>query len=402
MTLTLLLDLDDTLLGNDINVFLPAYLSALGKHLIKHVDPKRMIQQLLSATKVMIENNNPGLTLEQAFDQAFYPPLNLSKETMRAVLEQFYDDVFPELQTLTQIRPAAVELANWAKVKGHTVVVATNPIFPRKAILHRLRWAGLDPDDGPFRLITDYERFHYAKPNPAFVAEVLAQLGWPSRPAVMIGNSYEEDIVPAAQLGLPVFWLTDPPVTLPESFPPISASGGLVDLPAWIDKVDAAGLRQEFATPQAMLAVLKSTPAAFDTFGKSLTKRQWRERPAQGEWSLTEIFSHLRDVDLEVNIPRLEKVRTGSMPFLAGVNTDRWTDERDYASEDGVTSLEQFIAARSRLVEQLENLSEVDWQREARHAIFGPTHFKELVGFIAMHDRSHIQQAYEAAHALAD
>jgi FMN phosphatase YigB (HAD superfamily) len=402
MTLTLLLDLDDTLLGNDINIFLPAYLSALGKHMIEHVDPNRMVQQLLFATKEMIENNNPGLTLEQTFDKAFYPPLSLSKEAMRAVLEQFYDEIFPGLQSLTQYRPAAVKLAEWAKAKGHTVVVATNPIFPRKAILHRLRWAGLDPDHVPFRLITDYERFHFAKPNPAFVAEVLAQLGWPAQPTVMIGNSYEEDLIPAAQLGLPVFWITDPPVTLPESFHGLSAGGSLEDIPEWIEKVDAAGLRQEFSTPQAMLAVLKSTPAAFDTFGKQLNQRQWRERPEQGEWSLTEIFSHLRDVDLEVNIPRLEKVMTGSMPFLAGVNTDRWTEERDYASEDGQTALDQFIAARTRLVEQLENLSAVDWQREARHAIFGPTHFKELVGFIATHDQSHIQQAYEAARTLAD
>ncbi len=30
MTLTLLLDLDDTLLGNDIDIFLPAYLKRSG------------------------------------------------------------------------------------------------------------------------------------------------------------------------------------------------------------------------------------------------------------------------------------------------------------------------------------------------------------------------------------
>lgn len=402
MTLTLLFDLDDTLLGNDINVFLPAYLSALGKHLVDHVDPNRMVRQLLVATKGMIENNDPALTLEQSFDRAFYPALGLEKETMRQVLEQFYDEVFPGLQSLTQVRPAAAELAALAQSRGHTVVVATNPIFPRKAILQRLRWAGLDPADYSFRLVTDYERFHYAKPNPAFVAEVLAQIGWPSQPAVMIGNSFEEDLVPAAQLGLPVFWVTGQPAALPGDFHPMSASGELAEAADWIERVDAAGLRQEFSTPQAMLAVLKSTPAAFDTLGRSLTQRQWIERPAPGEWSLTEIFSHLRDVDLEVNIPRIEKVMSGSMPFIAGINTDRWAEERGYASEDGPTALAQFIAARKQLIERLEALSEPDWQREARHAIFGPTHLHELVSFIATHDRSHIQQAYEAARILVD
>ena len=35
--------------------------------------------------------------------------------------------------------------------------MATNPIFPRRAILHRLSWAGLDPQQVPFALVTDYE-----------------------------------------------------------------------------------------------------------------------------------------------------------------------------------------------------------------------------------------------------
>jgi hypothetical protein len=34
------------------------------------------------------------------------------------------------------------------------------------------------------------------------------------------------------------------------------------------------------------------------------------------------------------------------------------------------------------------------WSREARHAIFGPTNFMEIVGFMADHDRMHIQQAW--------
>lgn len=402
MTLTLLLDLDDTLLTNDINTFLPAYLKALGKHLIEYVAPDQMVQQLLYATKVMSENNIPALTLEKAFDQAFYPAIGRTKEEMRAVLEQFYEGVFPVLQSLTAQRPEAMQMVEWALANGHTTVVATNPIFPRMAILHRLRWAGLDPENVPFAMIVDYERFHFAKPNPAFVAEILAQLGWPNQPAVMIGNSLEDDLIPAAQLGLPVFWITEQPAILPQNFHPLSASGSLKDIPAWIEKVDLAGLRQEFNTPQAMLAALKATPAAFDTLSKDLTGRQWQERPAPDEWSLTEIFCHLRDVDQEVNLPRLEKVIVGSVPFLPGINSDSWADERQYIQEDGRAALQGYLAARSKLIQRLASISEADWEQEARHAIFGPTNLKELVSFILTHDRSHIQQGFAAARALAD
>jgi FMN phosphatase YigB (HAD superfamily) len=56
-------------------------------------------------------------------------------------------------------------------------------------------------------MIPSYETFHFAKPNPAYFAEFLAQLGWPKTPIVMVGNDVESDIGAARQLGLPVFWM---------------------------------------------------------------------------------------------------------------------------------------------------------------------------------------------------
>lgn len=402
MPLTLLFDLDDTLLSNDIDSFLPAYLRALGRHLMKYVAPEKMVQYLLAGTKKMIENNDPGVTLEQAFDAVFYPAIGHSKEDLRFTLEDFYETIFPELQPLTSPRPEAVRLIEWAVEQGHTLVVATNPIFPRRAILHRLQWAGLDPQRVPFALITDYENFHFAKPNPAFFTEILAQLGWPNQPAVVIGNSLEDDLTPAARLGLPVFWVGQPAGMIPEGYPPFSKSGQLNDVMAWIDSVDKADFRQKFSEPGAIIAAMKSTPAVFHTLQKSLIPRQWQERPSPGEWSLTEIYCHLQDVDLEVNIPRIDKLLTEMTPFLAGINTDTWAEERDYARNDGPAALHGFIAARRRLIQQLESLTPEEWQRTARHAIFGPTQLQELVGFIATHDRSHIQQVFAAARALRE
>ena len=404
MTLTLLLDLDDTLISNNTDTFLPAYLKALGKHLYTYVAPEKMVQELLAATQGMLANNTADYSLEHAFDQAFYPAIGRSKTELRPLLEQFYDDVFPLLSPLTARRPEAIQMIDYAIRRGHTLVVATNPIFPRKAILHRLDWAGLSPEQIPFSLVTDYERFHFAKPNPAFFTEILAQLGWLSQPAVVIGNSLEDDLLPAAQVGIPGYWVVDPqasfPAELQKVLPPLSACGPLQDVPAWLEMVEAAGLRQEFFTPKAILAVLKSTPAALDTLSLQLSSQQWRERPEPNEWSLTEIFCHLRDVDREVNIPRVEKVIGETNPFLAGMNTDTWAEERNYRQEDGPAALREFIAVRTRLVARLQGLDEADWQRTARHAIFGPTTLQELVGFTTTHDRTHIQQSQSTARAF--
>jgi beta-phosphoglucomutase-like phosphatase (HAD superfamily) len=320
---------------------------------------------------------------------------------MRPLLEQFYAEIFPSLQTVTAPRPDAIHLVDYAVAQGHTLVVATNPIFPRQAILHRLDWAGLPAERTPFALITDYEHFHFSKPNPAFFAEILAQLGWPAQPAVAIGNSLEDDLLPAARLGLPVFWVNPATTSLPSGLHPLSDGGSLADVIPWLEKIESADLRQEYNTPEALLAILKSTPAALDTLSASLTEQQWRERPEPKEWSLTEIFCHLRDSDQEVNLPRLEKVATEDNPFLPGVNTDTWADERDYLHQDGPAALSEFIEVRSRLVEHLEAMPGTEWQRTARHAIFGPTTLKELITFTVTHDRTHIDQSMKTLRALS-
>lgn len=399
MSLTLLFDLDDTLLGNHIDHFLPAYLKALGKHLAAYVAPDVMVKQLLAATGVMLANDRASQTLEHAFDDAFYPAIGRTKQELRPALEFFYQEIFPSLESLTQKRPDAARVVDDALSSGHTLVVATNPLFPRMAIEHRLRWAGLPPESIPFALITTYEDFHFAKPNPAYYAEILAQLGWPEQPAVVIGNSLEDDLLPAARLGLPGYLVTDQPVDLPAGLCPLSAQGPLAGVTGWIKTIEAAQPQPALNTPDGLLAVLKSTPAAIDTISRRLETRLWQQRPAPDQWSLTEIFWHLCDVDQEVNLPRIEKLVQEKNPFVEGINSDTWAEERGYHLRDGVIGLQQFMQARGELVERLRSLPEEAWHLPARHAIFGPTQLIEIIGFTATHDQSHIQQVKDAVNA---
>ena len=80
---------------------------------------------------------------------------------------------------------------------------------------------------------------------------------------------------------------------------------------------------------------------------------------------------------------------------MAGEVTDDWVKERQYARQDGRDSLAQFTAVRKELLALLDGL-QAEWNRLARHAIFGPTSLQELVGFMAGHDRLHVKQAFEA------
>ena len=90
--------------------------------------------------------------------------------------------------------------------KGYTLVLATNPIFPRAAVETRLRWVGLTAED--FACITTYENSRRCKPNPDYYRDILQQINVQPSDCLMIGNNPVDDMS-AAQAGLNVFLVTD-------------------------------------------------------------------------------------------------------------------------------------------------------------------------------------------------
>lgn len=391
----LLLDLDDTLLGNRMDAFIPAYLQGLAKRLAPYAEPGKMIKSLLSAMRQMVENARPDCTLEQDFDAAFYPSLGIRRAEVEAVIQAFYVEDFPKLQPLTEFRPSAVKLVEEALGRGYRVGVATNPLFPRTAILQRLSWAGLPVESYPFALVPSYDTFHFAKPNPAYFAEFLAQMGWLEEPALMVGDDVDNDILPARQLGLPVFWIAAPDAVWsgPGDAPP---RGGLDDVLPWIDRSQVLNFQPDYSNPHAMLAVMRSTPAALSYLCASRQAEELSRRPQPKEWSMGEVLCHLRDVEAEVNLPRLQMATRQDNPFLPGQDTDPWAEERQYICQDGLQALQTFTQTRMETLRLLDHIQAQDWQRVVRHAIFGPTQLSELVRIIAAHDRLHVAQIMRA------
>jgi FMN phosphatase YigB (HAD superfamily) len=392
MIKTLLLDLDNTLLFNDVNSFLPAYLQALANCLSPYADPKFTTKALVSAVNLMMENQQPDLTLMDVLDAAFYPAINLSKEDVHLVIDRFYVEDFPKLHPLTSPRPEANHLVTQALKMGYQIGIATAPLFPLTAIQQRLGWAGLPVDRFNFSLVPSFSSFHFSKPNPAYFAEFLAQLGWPDGPVIMVGDEPEMDIISARQFGIASFWTPlqhDAVWPGQDSEPP---RGSLADVLPWIESASTEILQQNLKSPQSILAVLRSTPAALQTLCRSLDGVNWSARPQENEWSLTEVLCHLRDVETEVFLPRFEKIIREDNPFIIGIETDPWAEERQYIQQNGPQALVDFTNTRKKLLSLLSSLSAEDWQRTARHAIFGPTDLQELASFISEHDRLHIKQ----------
>lgn len=397
MSLTLLVDLDNTLLLNAMESFVPAYLQAISRHLAPALDPGRVAQSMLAGTKAMVTNRRPDRTLKQVFDARFYPELGIQEADYREIFADYYARSYPGLRQLTQPNPQAPPVISQAFARGYQIVIATNPLFPLTAIQQRVEWAGFPLDEFPFALIPSYETFHFAKPDPAYLAELLGRLGWPETPVVMVGDNPVNDIRPARQLGLPAYLVTAGPAVAPDGSLGPSASGELSGLLDWIDQ---AGLEYQnpaeksapAALPPAMLAGLRATPAALAGLCEQVSEPFWSQRSAPGEWCQTEILCHLRDVEREVNLPRLRRVVQEDNPFITGQDTDPWAVQRRYIEQDGPQALRDFTAARIELLGLLETLSPDDWQRPARHTIFGPTTLSELASIAAAHDRLHLQQ----------
>lgn len=395
MKLTLLLDLDGTLLVNEMEGFLSAYMKALSAHMEPHAEQNRLVSTLLAATQKMISNQRPDRKLKEAFDESFYPVLGLKEETVRETIDTFYREIFPSLREITQPRPEAVKLVKEALERGYNIGIATNPLFPRTAILQRINWAGINPEKDDIALIPSYETFSFSKPNPTFYSEFLAKMGWPEGPVVMVGNDIEADIISARKSGLRTFYTPENGSPPPAAYLEFTQPGGsLEDVIPWIDSVPQEELIPDFSSPEALMAIMRATPAALHALASELPEEAWTVCPMPGEWCLAEITCHLRDVDAEVNIPRIQRILEEGNPFLPGMDTDSWVSEREYIAQDCVEALTDFSQTRIRLLSMLETLSSEEWSLKARHAIFGPTKLLEMVSIIAGHDRLHIRQVH--------
>ena len=160
MPITLLLDLDDTLLDTNTNVFLPAYYAALAENLRDVVPPEALLSALRTGVNQMMLSRDPARTLQQVFDAEFYPRLGVATDSLRQRIMGFYREVFPGLGAGTRRRSGASDLLDWAISAGHHVALATDPVFPLMATTERVRWAGLDP--ACFELISSFESLIFA------------------------------------------------------------------------------------------------------------------------------------------------------------------------------------------------------------------------------------------------
>lgn len=203
---TFLFDLDGTLLPFDMDQFIDIYFTEMGRHFHDIIDGRILAKHILASTEATVMNLEP-LPNEHKFMTHFGGLIgeDYLKEYKNR-FDLFYDHRFERVKKSVVRLPIIKETIDILKNKGYDLVIATNPIFPLKAVHKRIEWAGLNVED--FSHITSYEKNCYCKPHMQFYEEVLDAIGKKPRDCYMVGNDVQEDLI-ANELGIETYLITD-------------------------------------------------------------------------------------------------------------------------------------------------------------------------------------------------
>lgn len=227
MLKAILFDLDGTLLPLDTDRFVHEYTKSLAAHVGHLIPPRLFVEQLLAASRRMIEDTDPSRTNAQVFADHFYTAVGIPEPDLLPVFERYYEQVFPSLSAVGTGLPGPARVIVQAAIdQGYEIVLASNPVFPRVAALERMRWAAID--DLPWRLVTTYEEMHAAKPQPAYYHEIVERLGHRPEECLMVGNDLDEDGV-AAKVGMHIFIVTDHLINRQSRPLPVERSGTMAE-----------------------------------------------------------------------------------------------------------------------------------------------------------------------------
>jgi FMN phosphatase YigB (HAD superfamily) len=202
---TVLFDLDGTLLPMSLEHFTREYCKQLATYFSDLTDGKEFVSHVLSATNAMMRNLEKRRN-EEVFREHLQKIISGDTGIYMDRFSSFYDTAFLKLKDTLQPNSYIADSIRTLKEAGYKLVIATNPIFPLKANLHRISWAGLNSED--FVYISSLERNCYCKPNIEFFTEVLSIIDEVPENCLMVGNDVQEDLV-SKQLGMKTYLIED-------------------------------------------------------------------------------------------------------------------------------------------------------------------------------------------------
>ena len=207
-----LFDLDGTLLPMDQMTFAKKYFTELSQILVSTgmFTTEKVAEAIWFGTNCMVKNDGVKTNAEVFWEKfsSFTSIVGGDLEMIRGMCDGFYTNEFHRAKEACGVNSLARQAVELAAGEGkRTVVLASNPVFPKIAHLSRLSWVGLDEVD--FNFITAYENQRFCKPNPEYYLDICRSIGVSPDECLMIGNDEREDAWAASRAGLDCFLVTD-------------------------------------------------------------------------------------------------------------------------------------------------------------------------------------------------
>lgn len=197
-------DLDNTLILFDEVRFIGAYFPSVAGKFADVIGPDAFAEKLLQATMEMHKNDGSRSNRE-LFLQAFSASVKLPPGEIWRRFEKFYNEDFDMFREMVGVPPCAHDVFRYIHEKGLKIVIATNPIWPLEAQMHRLSWVGLN--DIEIALVTHIDNMTFCKPALGYYRQICDLIGEQPGDCLMVGNDPANDMV-AARIGVRTY-LTD-------------------------------------------------------------------------------------------------------------------------------------------------------------------------------------------------
>jgi uncharacterized damage-inducible protein DinB len=140
-----------------------------------------------------------------------------------------------------------------------------------------------------------------------------------------------------------------------------------------------------------VLGALASAPRAFRRVLSRASRRRLRRRPAQREWSATEVLSHVLDAEVTLAF-RIRKLAAEPGGVIVAWDQEKWTDGLRHQRGDARILLAAYAALRAANLDQIRRLTPAQRSAAGRHPEYGRLRVNEMLEHWAEHDLIHLAQ----------
>ena len=138
----------------------------------------------------------------------------------------------------------------------------------------------------------------------------------------------------------------------------------------------------------ALISALATAPGVIIPLIREVPPKILKRRPSEGKWSAYENAVHLSQSDVAFR-ERLDLILSEPEPFIKTIENSAEDEAGAMLEIDLDESLARYVRERASLVERLETLSPIEWQKAAVHEAFD--HYSVFIMFrhLYVHEMHH-------------